>query len=242
MAAVETLTTTVSIKGQVILPKAIRQRRHWEPGTRLLVEDTPDGVLLKAAPVFAPTRPEDVAGMLAYRGPPKTLEEMDAAITAEVERRRARGDANIIVRYLTADHPEQFAKASGLIRGEDVYVCTTVLLETEWVLRCGYRFSRERIIAALAAFAGLPRVTLEDPALAATALDWVGGRDRFRRCVASGKGEGLRSLRQLRPTLRGRRQCAERGEGAGALKDEPDETEVQIGQDRQARPSPTQGL
>ena len=46
-------------------------------------------------------------------------------------------DTNIVVRYLTADHPEQFAKASALIRGEDIYVCTTVLLETEWVLRRG---------------------------------------------------------------------------------------------------------
>ena len=91
MAAVETLTTTVSTKGQVILPKAIRERRHWGPGTRLLVEDTPDGVLLKAAPVFAPTRPEDVAGMLAYDGPAKTLEEMEAGIAAEVKRRDARG-------------------------------------------------------------------------------------------------------------------------------------------------------
>jgi len=60
-------------------------------------------------------------------------------------------DTNVIVRYLTADHPEQFAKASVLIDGEDVYVCTTVLLETEWVLRGGYRFSREEIIAALTA-------------------------------------------------------------------------------------------
>jgi AbrB family looped-hinge helix DNA binding protein len=91
VAAIETSTTTVSTKGQVILPKAIRQRRNWTPGTRLVVEDTPDGVLLKAAPVFAPTRPEDVAGMLAYRGPPKTIEEMDAAITAELKRRHARG-------------------------------------------------------------------------------------------------------------------------------------------------------
>ena len=91
MPVVETPTTTVSTKGQVILPKAIRERRHWGPGTRLAVEDTPDGVLLKAAPVFASTRPEDVAGMLAYREPAKTLEEMDAAITAEIERRRARG-------------------------------------------------------------------------------------------------------------------------------------------------------
>jgi AbrB family looped-hinge helix DNA binding protein len=83
--------TTVSTKGQVILPKAIRERRHWGPGTRLVVEDTPDGVLLKAAPAFAPTRPEDVAGMLAYDGVARTLEEMEAGIAAEVKRRNARG-------------------------------------------------------------------------------------------------------------------------------------------------------
>jgi predicted nucleic-acid-binding protein len=81
-------------------------------------------------------------------------------------------DTNVIVRYLTGDDAEQFAKASALIRDEDVYVCTTVLLETEWVLRRGYRFSRERVSAALTAFAGLPRVTLADPALTAKALDW----------------------------------------------------------------------
>ncbi len=82
-------------------------------------------------------------------------------------------DTNIIVRYLTADHPEQFAKASALIEGEDVYVCSTVLLETEWVLRRGYRFSRDQVSAALTAFAGLPRVTLEDAAVAAKALEWM---------------------------------------------------------------------
>jgi predicted nucleic acid-binding protein len=82
-------------------------------------------------------------------------------------------DTNIVVRYLTADHPEQFAKASALIQGEDLYVCTTVLLETEWVLRRGYRFGRGQIITALTAFAGLPRVTLEDPALSAKALEWT---------------------------------------------------------------------
>jgi predicted nucleic acid-binding protein len=32
---------------------------------------------------------------------------------------------------------------------------------------------RERVIAAFGAFAGLPRVTLEDPALTAKALDWT---------------------------------------------------------------------
>jgi AbrB family looped-hinge helix DNA binding protein len=91
MAAVDVLTTTVSTKGQIILPKAIRERMNWAPRTRLVVEETPDGVLLKAAPVFAPTRPDEVAGMLAYRGRPKTLEEMDAAITVEVKRRCSHG-------------------------------------------------------------------------------------------------------------------------------------------------------
>jgi AbrB family looped-hinge helix DNA binding protein len=90
MAAADKLTTTVSTKGQVILPSAIRQRRDWSAGTRLVVEDTPEGVLLKPAPAFAETRPEDVFASLRYRGKPKTLEEMDAGVLAEAKRRRAR--------------------------------------------------------------------------------------------------------------------------------------------------------
>ena len=82
-------TTTVSTKGQVILPKAIRDHLQWCAGIRLTVEETADGVLLKPAPLFAPTRIEDVFGCLKYDGPAKTLEEMDAAITAEA-RLRAR--------------------------------------------------------------------------------------------------------------------------------------------------------
>jgi AbrB family looped-hinge helix DNA binding protein len=84
------LTTTVSTKGQVILPKSIREQRHWEAGTRLIVENTQDGVLLRAASVFAPTRSEDVFGSLRYQGTPKSLEEMDAGIAAEAKRRHAR--------------------------------------------------------------------------------------------------------------------------------------------------------
>ncbi len=82
-------TTTVSTKGQVILPKAVRERRRWQAGTRLVVEDTEEGVLLKAAPLFAPTTPRQVYGSLPHHGRPKTLEEMDLAIAGEA-RRRAR--------------------------------------------------------------------------------------------------------------------------------------------------------
>lgn len=99
-------------------------------------------------------------------------------------------DTNIIVRYLTRDDAEQFAKASALIRDEDVYICTTVLLETEWVLRRAYRFSRERVIAALAAFAGLPRLTLEDPAAAANALEWARTGMDFAHALHLAKAQG----------------------------------------------------
>ena len=73
-------TTVVSTKGQVILPKAVRERQGWEPGTRLVVEDRPEGVLLKRERLFPETKPEDVYGSLKYDGPPVSIEEMDAAI------------------------------------------------------------------------------------------------------------------------------------------------------------------
>jgi len=83
-------TTTVSTKGQVILPKAIREQRRWLPGTRLVVEDTEDGVLLRAEPRLAPTRPKDVFGSLKFKGPAKSIAEMNAGIAAEAKRRHAR--------------------------------------------------------------------------------------------------------------------------------------------------------
>jgi predicted nucleic-acid-binding protein len=103
-------------------------------------------------------------------------------------------DTNVIVRYLTRDDTEQFAKASALISGEDVYVCTTVLLETEWVLRRGYRFSREQVIAALIAFAGLPRVTLEDPSSTAKALDWTRRGMDFADALHLAKAQGCEAF------------------------------------------------
>jgi AbrB family looped-hinge helix DNA binding protein len=83
----EKRTAKLSTKGQLILPKSIRERRRWQAGTRLVVEDRPEGVLLTPARVFPPARPEDVYGSLKVSGPPKTIEEMDAGILAEAKRR-----------------------------------------------------------------------------------------------------------------------------------------------------------
>ena len=90
MATSDKLGTTVSTKGQVILPKSIRDRRHWTQGTRLTVEDTPEGVLLKATPLFPDTAVDAVFGSMKRSGPALSLEEMDAAVAREAKR-RARG-------------------------------------------------------------------------------------------------------------------------------------------------------
>jgi AbrB family looped-hinge helix DNA binding protein len=87
MGVQERLTTTVSTKGQIILPKAIRDQRHWPAGTRLTVEDTPDGVLLKATPVFAEASIDAVYGSMKPIGPALSIDEMQAVIAGEAKRR-----------------------------------------------------------------------------------------------------------------------------------------------------------
>jgi predicted nucleic-acid-binding protein len=80
-------------------------------------------------------------------------------------------DTNLIVRYLTGDHPRQSASARALIDGQPVFAAITVILEVEWVLRSAYGYRRSDVVRALRAFAGLPTVTVEDDAVVAAALD-----------------------------------------------------------------------
>jgi predicted nucleic acid-binding protein len=82
-------------------------------------------------------------------------------------------DTNLIVRYLMGDDPGQAARARKLIDNSDTFVCTTVMLESEWVLRSVYGFSAVQCAKALADFAGLPRVSMEDASAVAKALGWA---------------------------------------------------------------------
>lgn len=80
-------------------------------------------------------------------------------------------DTNLVVRYLTNDHPKQSPRARALVDGQPVFASITVILETEWVLRSTYEYRPADVARALRAFAGLPTVTVEDGAIVATALD-----------------------------------------------------------------------
>ena len=82
-------------------------------------------------------------------------------------------DTNVVVRYLTDDEPSQSARARAAIDAGDIFVSTTVLLESEWVLRSAYGFSSQQVAAGLRGLAGLPTVTVESPTLLAEALKGV---------------------------------------------------------------------
>jgi len=81
-------------------------------------------------------------------------------------------DTNVLVRFLVRDDAKQAARAAELIRGNEIWVSKTVLLETEWVLRSLYGFSPESLAGALRALVGLGTIFLEDEVAVAKALDW----------------------------------------------------------------------
>lgn len=80
-------------------------------------------------------------------------------------------DTNLVVRYLTGDHPKQSPRARALIDGSPVFASVTVMLEVEWVLRSTYGYRPPDVVRAMRAFAGLPTVTVEDGAMLAAAFD-----------------------------------------------------------------------
>ncbi|MBZ5724206.1 MAG: AbrB/MazE/SpoVT family DNA-binding domain-containing protein [Acidobacteriia bacterium] len=84
-------TTRLSTKGQIILPKSIRDSRAWAPGTEFTIEESGDGIVLRPAARFPAADLEQVAGCLRSKRKSTTLAQMSAAIGREVRRRHDRG-------------------------------------------------------------------------------------------------------------------------------------------------------
>ena len=83
-------STVLSGKGQVVLPKAMRDALRWAAGTRLAVRESPKGLYLTA---IAPAKTLDarsVAGCTGYRGPTLTIDDMNGAIRKGMAQRDAR--------------------------------------------------------------------------------------------------------------------------------------------------------
>ncbi|MBX3568984.1 MAG: AbrB/MazE/SpoVT family DNA-binding domain-containing protein [Rhizobiaceae bacterium] len=82
----------ISSKGQLVVPKAVRDAHGWSEGTELEFVDNGDEVFLqlvkKAAPRFPKTDWSEFRALrIKHDGPPVTIEEMDAAVLEEARRR-----------------------------------------------------------------------------------------------------------------------------------------------------------
>jgi AbrB family looped-hinge helix DNA binding protein len=80
-------TTKLSSKGQVIIPKSVRDAHDWQAGMTFEICEHEDGVLLRPRRPFPQTKLDEVAGCLTWSGPAITIEQMDKAVVDEARRR-----------------------------------------------------------------------------------------------------------------------------------------------------------
>jgi AbrB family looped-hinge helix DNA binding protein len=80
-------TTKLSSKGQVVLPKSVRDAHGWAEGTEFIVEAHASGVLLTPKKLFPAVPAGQSFARLQHHGEPKSLDEMNAGLRAAVRRR-----------------------------------------------------------------------------------------------------------------------------------------------------------
>lgn len=83
--------TKMSAKGQVVIPKAVRDRLQWKEGADLEVVERDDGVLLRCSPGKREriTIEEFMKRVPPHEGPALSLEQIEAAVgKARAERFR----------------------------------------------------------------------------------------------------------------------------------------------------------
>ena len=81
-------------------------------------------------------------------------------------------DTNVVVRLLTKDDKLQYQSSFKLFQEQDIFICDTVILETEWVLRFAYKFSPSEIYQAFIKLFGLSNVYLTNANTIAQVLEW----------------------------------------------------------------------
>ena len=87
-------TTRVSSKGQVIIPKSIRDAYQLNAGQELEVEIVTQGILLKIKKKRVASTINDLIGCTNYQGNAKTLDEIEDSIKQGVIAEWGRNDSN----------------------------------------------------------------------------------------------------------------------------------------------------
>jgi predicted nucleic-acid-binding protein len=80
-------------------------------------------------------------------------------------------DANVVLRFVLEDDPEQSLKARRIMEAGDVFVQTGVLLETFWTLRSRYRVPRAEALDVVESVISLDGLRLQEPGIVGRALE-----------------------------------------------------------------------
>lgn len=81
-------------------------------------------------------------------------------------------DTNVLVRFLIDDDPAQADQAQALMQQHTVFLSSTVLLETEWVLRSRYQINAHALHGLFLALLNTDNVLIEHPEQLMQALAW----------------------------------------------------------------------
>jgi AbrB family looped-hinge helix DNA binding protein len=84
--------TKLSSKGQLVIPKSVRDAHGWGEGTEFEIVDEGKGVRLQPIggrdPLFPPITVEEFRSRIVkYNGPPVSIEDMDRAVLEDAKRR-----------------------------------------------------------------------------------------------------------------------------------------------------------
>jgi AbrB family looped-hinge helix DNA binding protein len=90
MAKRTAVRAKMSSKGQLVVPRELREARGWGEGTVLVLEETPRGLLLRLPDPERTLDVDDLVGCAGYSGRRRTLAEMERAIRDEARRRGTR--------------------------------------------------------------------------------------------------------------------------------------------------------
>jgi predicted nucleic-acid-binding protein len=107
-------------------------------------------------------------------------------------------DTNVLLRLILDDDESQSRAARALMRtNAPLFVSHIVLVESTWVLKAGYRFTRDKIGTVIEMLLDTEGISVESPTIVASALaSYRASRAEFSDCliVEIAKSAGMSPL------------------------------------------------
>ena len=161
----------VTSKGQVTVPKAVREALGIVEGDEVIFRVEGDRAMLARTPDFLARGFDSCAGgeaqrRLGRRDPP------DQVGSRHVETLSSFVDTNVLIRHLTGDPPALAARATAYLGAEQGLLLTDlVAAETVYVLESFYETPRDRVAQAMQSLVAFDSIICVDPALLLRAIE-----------------------------------------------------------------------